>query len=409
MPSQCPELSLKSFPVNIQGFTPDKTFYDTIKEPLTLKFTWKYTNEVPHFSTSANVNSGQISHSSIDNTTLLYENRNYSLVSLQLTVPTHNKWLALTATDATTVNNLEDVILTFTCESIPGDTAKPPQYIILVNPIIRTTNPRVSSSFLTSLATQQNLNGNIGVDSLFPNNNSNQYAYYTTCAQGITSGSDYQNVLVVVNVQGLLVWADYMDNIKSIYTAQKTNSYPLYDPIYYGLFSSTIYTFRDRIDMSNRVKVSYGYGSSSYVPSIPVEQETVTDAYKCVPLNPETQINGSALKVDSSTGTLLSNVLAERQTTVNEYNTKGIANIPFTTLEKVWWIFLIVITSVIFIYIIGYTILAATIGPKATGPEAHGLWHRMLQNIIKTPIYVVVAFFSIFIGMMIGVAVKLQG
>lgn len=400
MTSQCPTQSLQSFPVDIQGFTPDKDFYDTIVEPISLSIQWGKSSTLPEFSLTGDPNSGEIYHQSIHSTRLGYAGVNYSLVSVQLTTPTHKKWLALTDPTALAVNNLEDVILTFTSEPISGGSLnKNPQFIILVSPIIRTANPRISSAFLTAFGNQ--VKSSVGMDSLFPNNQLNQYARYITCAQGITPQSEFQNVLVIVNVQGLLVWESIMKNIETMYKKQKSGVYPIYSPIYPNLFSKASAVLQS-IDFKSAVKVSRGYASSVQTLASPEVLNETTDAYKCVPVNPETYIDGVGLKVNSSTGELLTTELAKRKAEIDTYNSKEVSSIPYTILEKYTRIFIIIAVSISAVFIIIYTVLNFTVGPSTTGVEGHSMLKSALENILKVPIYVVIAFFCTFIGLMVG-------
>lgn len=400
MTSQCPAQSLQSFPVNLEGFTPTYERYETLIEPISLSLTWGQDTTPPEFSQMANINSGELYHLSFNNTRLLYDNMNYALVSVQLTAPTHKSWLALTTPDAIVENNVEDIILTFTCESIEGSSiTKTPQYIILVSPIIRTPNPRINPSFLESLANQTSVNVSPG--SLFPNEQNHQYARYITCARGITSQSDFQNVMVIVNVQGLLVFDQVMKTIEDNYKKQKTGSYSSYIPIYYNLFSSTSATIQN-MDFNTFVKVSRGYSTSvQTLASSKIVTET-TDAYKCVPINPETQIDGAGLKVNSSTGEVLTTELANRKAQIDAYNSTKVSSIPYTILENYTRIFIVIAISITAIFIIVYTVLTVTVGPEATGVGGHTMLQKISTNILKVPVYVIIAFFCTFVGLMVG-------
>lgn len=404
MASQCPTQSLQSYPVELQGFKPTYEMYESVIEPISLSFTWGSDSTIPEFSSSADINSGEISHPSIYTTRLTYANTNYTLDTVQLTTASHTNWLALTDSEALAVNNLEDIVLTFTSEPIAGsEITKNPQYIILVSPIIRTVRPRTSSSFLDSFANRAR--ANVSLHSLFPNKQNNQYARYITCSQGINSMSDFQNVLVVVNVQGLIVLDSIMENIKTLYTKQKTGTYPLYHPIHSNLFSTQSAVISSFM-FSSFIKVSHGYASSVETVSTPPVLDENTDAYKCVPLDPTTQVNGIGMKVNSSTGTILTNELTTRQQEIDNYNTKEISSIPYKILEKYTRIFIIIAISIAGIVIIVYSVLSITSGPETTGVGGDSMFKTALENILKVPIYVVIAFFCTFVGLMVGAFVK---
>jgi len=401
MTSQCPAQSLQSFPVQLQNYTPTAQIYEALLDPISLSFTWGNSNSIPEFLGTSS-NTGALYHPSFINTFVSYQNTKYSLVSVELVAPTHNKWLVLNSPDNLTTNNVEDIVLTFTCEAIAGSSiTKTPQYIILINPIIRTVNPRPSSSFLTALANQASIP--TGPDSLFPNDPISQYARYTTCAQGITPTSDFQNVMVIINVQGLLVWDSIMKNIQSAYTKQKSSLYPpKYTPVYYNLFSSTP-SILTTSTFNTAVTVSHGYGiSPKVVTSAPAVVDVTTDAYKCVTLDPETQVNGVGLQVNSSTGEVLTTELANRQQQIDKYNSTEVTKLPFTVLEKYTRIFLIISITIAGVFIISYVILSFAIGPEAVGTEGHGMLHKVFTKILDVPVYVIIAFFCTFVGLMVG-------
>jgi hypothetical protein len=401
MDSQCPAQSLQSFPVQLQNFTPTSQIYEALVDPISLSFTWGDSTIIPSFSAGSS-SSGELYHPSFVNTFVSYQNTNYSLTSVEIVAPTHTKWLVLKSPDAVATNNIEDVILTFTCEAITGSSiSKNPQYIILVNPVIRTSKPITSSSFLTAFANQTSVK--TGPDSLFPNDQANQYARYTTCARGITPTSDFQNIMVIINTQGLLVYESIMQKIEQAYVKQKSSAYPpQYVPVYYNLLSSTP-SILNANTINTAVTVSYGYGiSPKLVASAPIALDLTTDAYKCVPLDPEKQVNGVGLQVNSSTGEVLTTELAARQEQINKYNSTEMTKLPYTILEKYSRIFLIISISIAGVFIIAYTILSFAIGPEAVGTEGHGMLHKVFNKILDVPVYVIIAFFCTFVGLMVG-------
>ena len=104
MTSQCPTQSLQSYPVDLQGFKPTYEMYESLIEPISLSFTWGNDSAIPEFSSSADINSGEISHPSIYTTRLTYANTNYILDTVQLTTASHTNWLALNDSEALAVN-----------------------------------------------------------------------------------------------------------------------------------------------------------------------------------------------------------------------------------------------------------------------------------------------------------------
>lgn len=389
----CPANGLQSFPIEISGFSPSRELYNSVIEPLNFSLNWGTSTDIPEFSQAASVQSGELFHESFNSTKLTYNSATYTLLSVQITTNTHSNWLSLTTSEAINTNNQEDIILTFinTVDSSPN-------FIILVNPIIRIDRPIQSSAFLTAFANQTL--ASVGPASLFPNISTQRYAYYTTCSK--LSSVGLMNTLVVINIQGLLVWKNIIDSIKSKYNTQRGISFPNYVPAYYGMFSATPTTITNQIMFKSNVLVSKGYSSSIQTPPKPIQQ-IVTDSYKCVPFNPETDISGGALYIDSTTGTPMTNEIARRQKEKDEYNSKYASKIPFTIIEKYTKIFTIIVFSVVFLFIIIYAILSLTAGESQMGTGATML-KLALANILKVPVYIVIAFFCTFIGLFVGLS-----
>lgn len=433
---QCPTgdgTSLVSFPIGIEGVNPSISTYNSIINPLNLEFTWGSSSVLPEFSLES-ISFANVYHPSFPTTSLSYKENNYVLQSVQFTNPTHQAWLALTTTMATPLNNKEDVILTFMTENIPGESArKNPQFIILVSPIIRIDNAIRSSAFLNSLANQ--VAGPVGPDSLFPNTPGSQFAYYTTCSAGINTNIDFNNSLVVINVQGLLVWDQIMLNILTLYNKTSTDAgFPVFIPPVYGLFSEIPTILKDMSSFMRVVAVSIQYTtsapsstSSTSAPSAPSAPSSTsapsplsstsaqtstypvkdysTDAYKCVPLNPATDVSGGAIKIDSTNGQILSNTLTDRKTAIDAYNTTGVSSIPYNVFEKYTRIFLIVMISIIGFWLLIYSVLSLAVGPEATGGGASKI-KMAFTNLLKVPFYIVIAFFCTFAGLMLGIYFK---
>ena len=397
MPQQCPADATVSFPVGIGGAW--TLSYDrTTNVPLNYSFTWGSGTDIPEFSQAASVQSGELNHSSFNSTRLkdLDSDLTYFLASVQLTSPTHVKWLALSTTDVLHTDNQEDIILTFAREPIEGKS----QYIILVNPVIRINVPLISSSFLEAFANQTNIN--VSPDTLFQNIRENTYAYYTTCTKGLTAGNNYENATVVINTKGIYVWSRFMDLIKSKYTTTHGNiSYPSYRTIFYQQFSETPTSITTQTKFNTIVKVSQGYASSIAAPTV---KEVPTESYKCVSLNPETDISGGAFYIDPETGTPLQNTLGKRQAEIDNYNASYTATVPYEILKSYTNYFLIGTFTLIFVLVILYVILGFLVGESEMGTGASQL-KMTLASILKVPIYVVIAFFCTFIGLFIGIGV----
>lgn len=397
----CPSTSIKSFPVNIAStLQVSPVLYNTLKSPINLSFEWASGTDIPKFSDTVSLNSGELYHSSISPTKLTYNNAIFSLLSVQLTSAAHSSWLALTTSEATIDDNREDVILTFLHEPELGNNVnKPPMMIILVSPIVRINRIFPSSAFLSGLAnsTAQTVNCN----SLFPNISNNQYAYYTTCIKSLSPNNDFQNALVVINVQGLLVSNNIMNTILEKFQSPQLPSY-----ITSNLLSNFVYESSQAlgtIDFTGKVKVSLGYGDTGATTNSSM-LTTPIDNYKCVPLNPETDIDNGALTVDTTNGTILKNSLGKRQAEIDSYNASYTATVPYDILKKYTTYFLILVFSITFGVIIIYAIISLIGGESEAGGGATRI-RMAIAGLLKVPIYVVIAFFCTFIGLFVGIGI----
>jgi len=397
MPQQCPADATISFPVSISGAW--TLSYDrTPAAPLNYNFSWGSGTDIPEFSQSASVQSGELNHTSFKSTRLtdVASGLTYFLSSIQIAKASHRKWIEMTASNALQTDNQEDIILTFIREEVTGSST----YIILVNPVIRMNIPIVSSSFLEAFANQTAKN--VSPDTLFPNHRDNKYAYYTTCVKGLTANSNYQNATVVINTKGIYVWSNFMQSIKSKYQGPRGMvDYPPYVSLLYQLFAETPTTITNQTTFNNIVKISNGYATPIVSQTV---KEVPTDSYKCVSLNPETDISGGAFYIDPTTGTPLKNALSKRQAEIDNYNASYTATIPYEILKKYTNYFLISTFAVIFVVVILYVVLGYTVGESEMGTGASQL-KLTLASILKVPIYVFIAFFCTFIGLFIGIGV----
>jgi hypothetical protein len=224
--NECPLGNLQSFPVKA-GFTvTDTTFKSAKEKPMNMKFNWGTRTTAPNFSYA---NSGIFDHTQNDYlTTLTYNGTLYTLASAQLTKPSHNNWLRPDSLEVSKVDNVEDIMLTFQRDIYAPASSTEPAIIILVNPILRTTtqngNPLYLANFGNQVASPATL------ESIFPWVTSNTYAYYTTCVNGLTSYDPYKNILVLLNVSGMIVSAQLMTRIKDMYNQFSEGEYPEYVP-----------------------------------------------------------------------------------------------------------------------------------------------------------------------------------
>lgn len=284
--NKCPRESLQSFPIDI-GFTlSENTYKDARKTPLNITFQWGTRSTAPNFSFAS---SGEIDHVRNDlSTTLKYNGSLFILSSVQLTTPSHNRWLTPPTLEVTKIDNMEDIIITFERDLYDVGGPDDPKLIILVNPIFRTTSQNGNPTYLVNMANQ--VSTPVTLESVFPYISSKNYAYYTTCINGITPKDPYKNVLVLLNVEGTLVSSQLMTRIKDMYNKFSQGDYPDYVPLGNYMMRSnkttSISHLEEGFQSANANGVTPGNAGSppsgSSPPSYRVE--------KCVRFDPDTQL-----------------------------------------------------------------------------------------------------------------------
>jgi hypothetical protein len=338
--------SITSFPLKLNG---PQTFYD-IRNNLTLEninliFKWGSSFSYPSIQL-LNESSTEITHNSFISTNLVYNYLNYKLINVQITKANFTEWISSGGANA------YDVVLTFIHEPINGlNYDKSPQIILLVNPII--TSASIDNEFLKSLAgfdiqpSGAISQRNISAEKLFENNSANNYAYYTTCIDTTDSFGNFQNLLVVVNTGStLLAQNTTINRIKSIIESKVITGIRNYIPLYYNL-SIIPYSITNPDDFKQKVKLSNGYiTNTEYV------YQDNTDAYKCVPINPENDIDGTKIKKENATS--LKSVLDERDKEKKEYNDVFVERMTGLKQVVIW--ILVSIFGIIILYIIIYFI-----------------------------------------------------
>lgn len=397
--STCTPGSLVSFPVNLSVFTPTADLYTSVLDPLQFQFTWTRRNTAPTFKLA---NSSLLDEAPTN--TLTYQGRTYSLESVQFTKPTHTNWIVPFSEQ---LKHKEDIILTYTYPEALVDTA---QFIIIVVPILRATAATGDPVYLTAISNPTAAAGTeFDLSSVIPRRSGELFAYYTTCSRGYILNSPAQNTLVVVSVQGLYASNTTMANILAAYqrNSLQTEYGPYRTPVTL-FFDSTPYSFPNETDFRMRVKTTKDLlttptptNAASPTPS-PVDQ--TIDAYKCVPLDPETQIRGGAIRVDPTTGTLLSQVEAERQAVITAEATPKAELTPaifYKYVSTALSIFFAVTILGSLIYILFGTFIGATaVGPGAT------FFQKLFYRIQEVPGYVVIGVLMAFVGFLVGMVVR---
>lgn len=362
----CPSGSLNGFPVTTTVPITD-ILLASISENFEITASWGIRYTIPNF-----IGSTADLDEVIGSTNIEYNSNKYTLLSVQFEKASHVSWLST----ANQPNNQEDLVFTFNYNSLssPIDTA--PQLIIIVVPIIRNVSNAITSDpvYLQALGDPTKNGQALTLQSVIPETT---YVYYNTCLnmqlKSNLALNQNMNFLVFVNTAGLSVSTGTMTRIGQYYnrisasgavtTPAGTNAtaitpYPPYTIPFLTLNSGiTPYTISSQLDFGLKIRSTAGI-FNAVVPLAPPTNET-TDAYKCVPLDPETQVQNGQLMVDPNTGALLTTVLGDRQkeitATVAAPGTPGTVSFAFSSS-----IATIVGVTLVFIFIV--IILTLTFG-----------------------------------------------
>jgi len=283
-----------------------KNLYDSVEEPISMYFTSPIQTVAPQFIDT----NGMIYNNSLllgqtpDVTTkssLRYNNTSYNLYSVQISLSTHTSWIL--PTPAENVNK-EDLIVTFYTTS-PTTTHK---YIIIVIPLLRKGTAK-NPLYLTGLNNATS-SGPFILSDCFPEKTS-QFALYSSCIDGYTQHKTPINVYIFVSVVGKDVTTDLMNTLSSNNMRFKVPFLPFMST------SSRLKTILQNSEFTSYVQstthlLDYEYVSTVY-GNKEIDKRTDTDSsYQCVPLDPDNDIVDGKLEIDITNGTVLTNVLAER-------------------------------------------------------------------------------------------------
>jgi hypothetical protein len=200
-----------------------------------------------------------------------------------------------------------------------------------------------------------------------------------------------------------------MDNIRKLYSGDAKKDMPPYVAPYYNMFLETASIISNSggstgPSFSSVVQVSNGYASSLQTAPPPTQQIS-TDAYKCVPFDPDKDISGGSIVLDSTTGVPLTREQASRKAEIDNYNSIQASTIPYRTIEYYSRIFIITIFSIIGFIILFYIIATLTVGTSETGTMG-SKFKLLMLDLLKTPIYIIVAFVCTFAGLTLGLVLR---
>ena len=357
--NKCPLGNLQSFPVKA-GFTvTDTTFTKAAQKPLNITFNWGTRTSAPNFSYAM---SGIIDHTQNDSlTSLMYNGVLYTLASVQLTAPSHNNWLTPQSMEVSKLDNNEDIMITFQRDMYAPLGEKDPYIIILVNPILRNRSQDGNPLYLANMKNQ--VASPVTLETIFPYTSANTYAYYTTCVNGITTQDPYKNILVLLNVNGMIVSADTMIKIKDMYNKFSEGDYPTYVPP--GNFNTqsnpkdSIKAVREGFQTASIYNP--GAPNSLNSGSAPSSRYTVD---KCVPFDPETQVDKDGVIVlNRGDGQPIKTIIDQREVAKSDWKDMHKGYIPVSMVEQTFIYAVVGITGLILFFGLVLLVMGRFNGP----------------------------------------------
>ena len=298
--------AITNFPLGLGNIPGLKTLYDSVEEPISIYLSLATSSIAPQFIDTTgmiynnSVTSGQIPDSPTQST-VRYNNTSYSLYSVQITLSTHTSWII--PTPAENINK-EDLIITFYTNNQTATN----KYIIIVIPLLR-KGTRNDPQYLTGLNNPTS-SGEFKLSDCFPAKRS-QFILYSSCIDGYTQHKNPINVYIFVSVVGKEVTPDLMNTLSSNNMRFKAPFLPFMST------TSRLKTILQNADFTSYVQstthlLDYEYTSSAYGSRVSDTRTDTDSSYQCVPLDPDNDIVDGKLEIDLTNGTVLTNVLAER-------------------------------------------------------------------------------------------------
>lgn len=272
-----------SFPI-LPPAAIDQTLYDSVRDTVPLQFMFGPRASHPLFSVTATalIDEGSSSTSTIP--TLRYNGLTYTLIQAQITKPLHKGWIL---SSVKRDKNVADLTLILKNSAATGKNGL--KYVFVSIPLLRETVTVVDPLYLASLAGQQ-VNGPFSLSQCIPTGS--EYASYSTCLE-----PNPWNAFSLVFYQGLSLNAGTLDAMAT--AAGNGGIWPSFKaPTDVTLMTTNLALTPEAFRASVRIS-TLGSAQSAGEPSQRVDN---TNAYQCVPLDPDRDIANGKITIDTSTG-----------------------------------------------------------------------------------------------------------
>ena len=314
----CPTNALSSFPVE-RSVTATELGYESVTEPVAMDFQWAPRSTEPSYLNKEGADAiiDEVGGGNTSRSTLRYRGVTYTINSVQLTNATHKSWIA---PQSAATSNTADMILTFstTTDAIQY------KYIVIVIPLLFGSDIVPTPNYIRGLATSYaKTEGNptgappYSLESIMPTDKHAMFAYYSTCLKGYVDQKTPEKVYVFISVTGVPVSTTIMNQIKS---GRGQVAFPNYDPPFMSRLEklnklqqvdTTAFPFASYVQTTSDLLNAQAIQASFKDVSLATREDTL-DSYKCVPLDPDRNIEEGKIQVDVESGELLSDVIKER-------------------------------------------------------------------------------------------------
>jgi len=312
----CPDIGVKDFPIQNDVAITD-VLNQSIQETFSFEFRFGPRSNVPSFvaGNQAFIDEGNNHHGGATENTLRLRGNNYTLRTVQITVPLHSKFLK------TEIRNIDrgEIVMVFNNTSGLGEA-----YCIVCIPLIdrSTQNPPL---YLDAIRNDRLPNRPVSLESLIPIKR--DFISYVTC---LSQTKDQKTVAtqaqVFVFVSGLEYDGSKIDALRNMYsTAPGVNGVPrrvnksnfaelaLPDSLI-AKTSNTPFKLTNETDYKAYLRYGLLAASSQGGGSGGRDGRRIdsTDSYKCVPLSPTKNIVDKHIVVNTDEGVPLSKVLEDK-------------------------------------------------------------------------------------------------
>ena len=394
--STCPNTGVRDFPIKTTVNITD-ALVASIQESFVINVQWGSRATPPAFQgglSKGMLQEGSSNASSPSTTTLRLQGNTYTLYSVQICEPQHKEF----SMPAEKPLVKAEALLIFKSEAQITE-----KYVIFAVPILETAtaSPNV---YLNSLL-QDRLPGNpISLSTLLPSPQEQVFFSYSTCLSQVTNNQTVAtNARVLVFFKGIRhSSASQLLNKIIIAIGPNGRRIPATSfsesilpdgirkstmPMPFLLDNETVFGQYLRSGRLNQAEFGLSGGF----------REDTTSAYKCVPLNPDLQVQDGKIKVDTQKGELLSKVLSDRSADLNADLGKEPMNAE--QFERMLAIALGIAIGLLVLMILAYFISRVTASSSSYAPGPVTEMPSFIKN--ATPVLLVSALVGT-LGFIIG-------